>query len=538
MPRAAVSPGSALSTFHPFFGDLMRLLVLSLVALAGCQASPDLASWEGIPASEEDAFSVDADPAPPPQPEVFALLGSELNPGEPLTLSTSGAPPFEAVTFVRGSRVGTGPCPGILGGLCLGIVGPSVLGEVYADAAGVAELTLTVPTSVPLGAEAAFQAVVIRGLGGADTQSSVPLVLTAEAPAVPVEWFFDGDQDGDGDPATVVVSVDPPSDRYVLTGGDCDDADEYLFTGAPELCDGQQNDCADTAWTLADEEGSVTRFSTYGTLHDMAPSFQDPGTEVVLDSIYTDRLTFCEGTFYGNLVVEVDMTIEGKGMGLTTLYGYGDGSVVSVDVNRMVVINDMHLTSGDAISRGGGVYVEALGEVELNRVEVSDCDAGGYHDGGIYYGYGGGLYGAWPGSTITLVDSIVRDNSAEGEGGGIYGYDIVLVDTLVIDNAADVGGGVFVDEDGDLDCTATVPGYGILSNTASMAGGGVYLHYDDWNFTDASQLDSYGCDFGEAVGEDNVPYDVANEFLNFNLPNGHHGTCTAPPDNGGYGACF
>ncbi len=97
-------------------------------------------------------------PLPPP----IELTVGPLVPGEPVTLDVVGAPPGSPVWFLRG-QPGAAACPPILGGACLGLAGPSPLRAVTANAAGEASFAATLPPSVPLGLEVAFQAVVLAG---------------------------------------------------------------------------------------------------------------------------------------------------------------------------------------------------------------------------------------------------------------------------------------------------------------------------------------------------------------------------------------
>src|SRR5690606_24204125 len=51
------------------------------------------------------------------------------------------------------------------------------------------------------------------------------------------------DGDGLGDPTLSVSTCDGPPVGYVLDDTDCDDADATTYPGAPELCDGIDNNC-------------------------------------------------------------------------------------------------------------------------------------------------------------------------------------------------------------------------------------------------------------------------------------------------------
>ena len=55
-------------------------------------------------------------------------------------------------------------------------------------------------------------------------------------------WYRDADRDNHGDPATSFVRcIQPP--QTVATSDDCDDTRAAAWTGAPEVCDGINNDC-------------------------------------------------------------------------------------------------------------------------------------------------------------------------------------------------------------------------------------------------------------------------------------------------------
>ena len=66
---------------------------------------------------------------------------------------------------------------------------------------------------------------------------------TADNEAVDARtWYTDADGDGRGDPTTGVSACTQPSGT-VADGSDCDDTDDGVWPGAPELCDEVDNDC-------------------------------------------------------------------------------------------------------------------------------------------------------------------------------------------------------------------------------------------------------------------------------------------------------
>ena len=73
-------------------------------------------------------------------------------------------------------------------------------------------------------------------------------------------WYSDEDGDGFGDPAVFEQVCKQPAGS-VAVGDDCDDGDATVFAGAPELCDGVDQDCDGeldpeiTAWIDFDGDG-------------------------------------------------------------------------------------------------------------------------------------------------------------------------------------------------------------------------------------------------------------------------------------------
>lgn len=71
------------------------------------------------------------------------------------------------------------------------------------------------------------------------------LILSAGCtppPIDPVNWYFDGDLDGYGDPGIVEISVAQPS-GYVGNSGDCNDSDATINPDAAEVFDSIDNNC-------------------------------------------------------------------------------------------------------------------------------------------------------------------------------------------------------------------------------------------------------------------------------------------------------
>ncbi len=90
-----------------------------------------------------------------------------------------------------------------------------------------------------------------------------------------VGWYRchqDGDADGFGT-GPALLSVSPCGVGFSALDGDCDDASALMYPGAPELCDGIDNDCDGTI-----DEGFVSTYCTAGTtVHGCVPSIGGVG---------------------------------------------------------------------------------------------------------------------------------------------------------------------------------------------------------------------------------------------------------------------
>lgn len=74
-------------------------------------------------------------------------------------------------------------------------------------------------------------------------------------------WHIDADDDGHGEDDSDVLACRAP-EGYVADATDCDDTDATVYSGAPELCDGLDNNCDGTVdegvWPDADADGVPT----------------------------------------------------------------------------------------------------------------------------------------------------------------------------------------------------------------------------------------------------------------------------------------
>lgn len=121
---------------------------LLLFAL-GCSEDPgavDLIGSEPF----SDHLPPEASGQMPPPARPLLMDSSDLYSGQQNRLFAQGAQPGERV-FFGGSLAGegAGPCPSTLGGNCLGILRPFLIGSAVTNANGLAELIVDIPPSVP-----------------------------------------------------------------------------------------------------------------------------------------------------------------------------------------------------------------------------------------------------------------------------------------------------------------------------------------------------------------------------------------------------
>ncbi len=141
--------------------------------------------------------AVEADPSAVARSGVLLSLTSSLEVGDTAAYVVTGALPGEKIQLLRGSKLGAGPCPPKLGGVCLDVTGTvKSLGSAVADARGVATFSFVVPAVKP-GANLATQAVIVRPAGSVKSQArldaiSAPIARTQPTSGSAVAVTEDG----------------------------------------------------------------------------------------------------------------------------------------------------------------------------------------------------------------------------------------------------------------------------------------------------------------------------------------------------------
>ncbi|HMV70471.1 MAG TPA: hypothetical protein PKA64_26760 [Myxococcota bacterium] len=148
----------------------MRHAILAPLLLAAC--------------TQADPFADDGSRGLPPPPQLTLTAPAPMLIGHAATVTVTGDLAVGEIAYIGVSTAaGRGPCPASLGGQCLSITAPRLLGSVTVEETGAAELTFTVPPNLPPGRDMVFQAALVRGINGQATVLSNTDSATSEAAA-------------------------------------------------------------------------------------------------------------------------------------------------------------------------------------------------------------------------------------------------------------------------------------------------------------------------------------------------------------------
>jgi hypothetical protein len=232
-----------------------------------------------------------------------------------------------------------------------------------------------------------------------------------------------------------------------------------------------------------------------------------------------------KGTCVGTTTISKNLTVDGQAnpaFGAPTLDGGGSGPVVTA--RATVAINNLTIRNGNTVAapfpgdQGGGIFND--GTLTLTGVTVTANSA--WEGGGIFN---------WANGTVTLIDSAVTGNHADGGeaggvlgkgGGGIFNWangTVTLIDSTVSGNtsAGGLGGGIYE----DLEASVTLRGTSSIANNSADVGGGIFITYATVTCLDADSITGnlgggiagygetlVGCVAGGNV-TGNLPFDIS-----------------------------
>ena len=256
-------------------------------------------------------------------------------------------------------------------------------------------------------------------------------------------FYKDGDADGYGETRAMERHCDAVK-GYALKKDDCDDDAPQNFPGAPELCDGVENNCLTTGqWSAAAEAGSISAVTKDGNWEDLRKAFPSvaPAASTPWTAPADGTLYVCAGTFYGRVDASKPgtFTVIGRaGAAQSHLAGAGAGSIIdaqagitSIKITGVtlqggksdfggalrvrgktgVTVEDSTFASNSATAGGGAVYVSRPATYAFKNVTFASNSSGS----------AGGGFAAAPeaaGGALAIDGGAFRENVAKTLGGG------------------------------------------------------------------------------------------------------------------------
>ncbi len=166
--------------------------------------------------------------------------------------------------------------------------------------------------------------------------------------------------------------------------------------------------------------------------------------------------------------------IDGNGLDSVISFGHGDNQLLGVTIR-----------GGDA----SAIDTDPFGETYLR-------------------GVGGGIY---VGGRLHIENSVIEANHAPGSGGGIFADEssaLTMIDTIVRGNSAKFGGGAWLEEDANV----IIHRSQFTNNSASEAGGGLYLREPIVDLIDSTIANNFAGQTGGGIHVDRA-------FLNIQSTN-------------------
>jgi CSLREA domain-containing protein len=192
-----------------------------------------------------------------------------------------------------------------------------------------------------------------------------------------------------------------------------------------------------------------------------------PGQDVIILPPGIYPLALAAGGADDPAVGDLDFTgnavLFGQSAATTVVQAGGIDRVLDVPSGVALEVVGVSLAGGRA-SEGGGA-VRNKGALSLTRTRILDSSAVGAN------ATGGGIWSVGAGSSLSIIESTLSNNTASGPGGGIaVGEELVMVNSTVSGNASgDLGGGLYVLKNTDAAITQST----ITANSAPT-GGGIY----------------------------------------------------------------
>jgi predicted outer membrane repeat protein len=208
-----------------------------------------------------------------------------------------------------------------------------------------------------------------------------------------------------------------------------------------------------------------------------ANALEGADTIYLASGIYTLSFTGFDddNALRGDLDITGDVTIIGAGAENTIIDGGGIDRIFDIFPEATVNISGVTIRNGTARNGAG---IRNTGTLLLENSIVENNVAAGEFDS-----VGGGIANS-QGGDLTLDGVIVRNNTAEIHGGGLYSTDSIatIIDSMFENNSTEMDGGGISVFNGSLEMT----GGAISNNSAALDGGGLSMESAIVSLTEVS----------------------------------------------------
>lgn len=158
--------------------------------------------------------------------------------------------------------------------------------------------------------------------------------------------------------------------------------------------------------------------------------------------------------------------------GSSTLLGTNSSRALFLNSFGTVWLENLQITGGSVTGDGGGLLLQGTGNILLSDVLIFGNSATG-KGGNVYVNASPGFIATFSGSSLISQGTALDGGGLACSGDGRVNFQ----DSLLLANnvATGNGGGAHLSNGCELAHSSSGPGDGILSNTAALFGGGVYL---------------------------------------------------------------
>jgi hypothetical protein len=170
-----------------------------------------------------------------------------------------------------------------------------------------------------------------------------------------------------------------------------------------------------------------------------------------------DLIVLGAGTYFENVIINKNVTIQGDGTEGSTVNGNNSGTVLSSLAGVTASLRELTIREGSVqIGPGSGGGVLNNGDLTVIGCTIVDNEALGSSQAGA----GGGIFNS---GSLVIINSTISDNTAGlGSGGGIFNNglgSVTVTNATISGNSAFSGSGIF--NFGTLNLTNTIIGGGL-----------------------------------------------------------------------------